>query len=499
MQVILRIGVLASALSLVLASAATAPASAQPVWNLRAADPPAPVAVHGGAVRLLATAFDRWEPDAAGGHAAGGHAASGLGAAAERVLLDVLPAPLRAACSAMVSRWGADPANTPRLAVRPLWKEPAGRWAVIAYRCGSHHPNYLDRYYDERLAALDLDPDGGTLRVLEDPRACPGCSPLGRFAPAAAVTTHAAHGATLLAIPMTVDSENPCCNGLESSREEREVWLAVSPATVGLAASLILGEETEAHSLGGGGWATVRHAERFRDEDPDQGVRGLVLWHHTRETFWPEAPLPDTAGAPVPMVEPVVTIRDAGTTRLRWNHTGLRFDTIAPGPRPDDDWSRAERAIVRLPASAFPHAPAAVRDSLDALGCLVPQSGERDAPHNLIRGNLAAPDQTDWAALCSRGGESAVVVFWGGPERCDDVLPPTPDHDWLQGVGRGQIAYSQIIGTADPDAIRRMAAAFDGPTPPPMDHQGLNIAFAGKASSIRYCYQGQWLVLQGMD
>lgn len=472
-----------TALAVVLLVAVPVPAAAQASWHVPGADPPPAVAVPGGTVRLLELAFQRWSD----------RASPGLGDVAEAVLVGLLPPTLRAACEGLIGYWGADPANIPRLRARPLWRDPDGRMAVVAYRCGSEHPGYRGRYLDERLAWLELSPGGGAMRFIEDPRAEPGSLFLGRFGDAAAVVARAAPGATLLAIPMVVDSDNPCCGGPESSREEREVWLAVTPGSVGLAASLHTGGEAEGHIHGEGGWLAVRHVERFLAE-AEEGIVGITLWHHLRETFWPE-PEDEVAEAP----EPETRILHAGATRFQWNSRALRFDSVAPD-HADDEWSRADAAIVRLPPESFAMAPSAVKDSLDALGCRVPQTGERAEPHNVVEGSFADPDQRDWAALCSRGGESAIIVFWGGPVRCSSVHPPTPDRAWLQAMGPAGIEYSQFLGAVDPDVILRLAEAFDGPPPPfPLEHQGLQVAFAGKASGILYCHDGRWLGLQGMD
>lgn len=43
-----------------------------------------------------------------------------------------------------------------------------------------------------------------------------------------------------------------------------------------------------------------------------------------------------------------------------------------------------------------------------------------------------------------------------------------------------------------------MYEAFGGPTPPPIDHDGLD-EYTGKASVVHYWYDGKWLTLQGMD
>jgi hypothetical protein len=38
-----------------------------------------------------------------------------------------------------------------------------------------------------------------------------------------------------------------------------------------------------------------------------------------------------------------------------------------------------------------------------------------------------------------------------------------------------------------------------GPAPPPITHQGIDEAFAGKASTVQYCHYGKCLSLTGAD
>jgi len=41
--------------------------------------------------------------------------------------------------------------------------------------------------------------------------------------------------------------------------------------------------------------------------------------------------------------------------------------------------------------------------------------------------------------------------------------------------------------------------AYGGPEPPPIEHQGIDDAFLGKASITWYFHKGKWLRLQGAD
>jgi hypothetical protein len=164
-----------------------------------------------------------------------------------------------------------------------------------------------------------------------------------------------------------------------------------------------------------------------------------------------------------------------------------------------DEWDEAERRIRRLDPFTFSELPQSIVAQLQARGCTVPQSYALDRPHNVVRGSFATKYQEDWAVLCSRDGLSEIQVFWGGPARCNAVLKKSPDRGWLQGMGSQGIVYSQAIDSAGRERIQSFHEAFGGPQPPPVDHDGIEHVFVGKASIVHYCYEGRWIELTGMD
>ena len=57
----------------------------------------------------------------------------------------------------------------------------------------------------------------------------------------------------------------------------------------------------------------------------------------------------------------------------------------------------------------------------------------------------------------------------------------------------------RALRVADRRYIREQHAAFGGPQPPPLDHDGINDIYVEKASVVWYWYRGKWLHLQGAD
>ena len=180
---------------------------------------------------------------------------------------------------------------------------------------------------------------------------------------------------------------------------------------------------------------------------------------------------------------------------LLWLHQSVALSAQTP-----EQWEAAVSTVRRLPPDSFPRLPVAIRSALSARGCSVPQSFVEGAPHNVISGCFAQAQQRDWAVLCSRHDSSSVLIFWGGRGTVPpDELGWTADAGFLQGIGAGRIGYSHVIAVAGPERIRAYREAFGGPLPKRLDHDGLEDAFADKASTVLYLEKGRWLSLTGAD
>ena len=192
---------------------------------------------------------------------------------------------------------------------------------------------------------------------------------------------------------------------------------------------------------------------------------------------------------------------------MRWKERGLAFTLkllvcsccLAQSVMTNADWDGADLMTKRLPSPAFKQLPANLIRDLQQRGCTVPQEHFTKEPHNVIRGEFARPGQTDWAALCSINRVSKILVYWGGSENKPAEIGGTEDKGFLQTLGDGVIGYSRLIAPVGGKSILAYYAEFGGPKPPPIDHQGIEDAFVGKASVIRYFYGGNWLTLQGAD
>jgi hypothetical protein len=166
-------------------------------------------------------------------------------------------------------------------------------------------------------------------------------------------------------------------------------------------------------------------------------------------------------------------------------------------------WDAADREVRRLPPAAFTQLPKNLVADLDRRGCTIPQVPSEvsmsKALQSVIRGEFQKPGQTDWAVLCSVGRVSSILIFWNGSEVKPAEIAKRDDIDGLQGWTGGEAVYSRLIDPVGKQYIMQHYQAYGGPKPPPLNHQGINDVFVGKASVVMYRYGGKWLQLSGAD
>jgi hypothetical protein len=182
-------------------------------------------------------------------------------------------------------------------------------------------------------------------------------------------------------------------------------------------------------------------------------------------------------------------------------HPALRYAQEEPPPTAEE-WRRAARQIRWLPPSAFKDAPKWVVDDLAASGCTIPQPSPAGEPVNLIRGQFARRGEWDWAAVCSKGGKSRVVILWGGQPACPSDLWEVEDADRLEVMAPGEIGYDFTLIHLGPGAIRKDIHDWE---PPPWEakvkavtHDGIELG-TGKGADILYCRSGEWTVVASGD
>jgi hypothetical protein len=141
-------------------------------------------------------------------------------------------------------------------------------------------------------------------------------------------------------------------------------------------------------------------------------------------------------------------------------------------------------SVSRLDPSVFTAAPVAVRSGLKQQGCTIPQTFSTSRPENVVRGSFTKPNAKEWAALCSVGGISEVLVF-----SATSTLPlarfgKVADENFVQTIAPDRRGYSRRLHTI------------------PLPGRGLNgveDAFLEKASTVWVYERGRWQEKLGGD
>lgn len=154
--------------------------------------------------------------------------------------------------------------------------------------------------------------------------------------------------------------------------------------------------------------------------------------------------------------------------------------------------SIAPRSIRRLPP--------AVRETLHARGCRIPESGALgDRWQNVARGHFTAAGSDDWAVLCLEHGETRILVFRGSSGEVFADLARRPLRENLTGDRQpdGTLIFDRSVGAASPVIIRRYFS-YRNEKAPPLAHDGINDADQ-KGSTVWYYAGGRWVSWDGAD
>jgi hypothetical protein len=150
-------------------------------------------------------------------------------------------------------------------------------------------------------------------------------------------------------------------------------------------------------------------------------------------------------------------------------------------------------------ASAFAKLPVEVTVDLQRRGCRIPQLGDIHEKTNVIRGEFAKAGQIDWAVLCSIHGISRILVYWSGSAQNPAEIARFGDNNYIEQDALGGVQFQREIEPVGERFIMKHYRAYGGPTPPPIDHQGIDDAFVGKGSFTWYLHGGKWMKLSGAD
>jgi hypothetical protein len=170
--------------------------------------------------------------------------------------------------------------------------------------------------------------------------------------------------------------------------------------------------------------------------------------------------------------------------------------------------AKKDTAVRKLQPADVAELPPAFVEKLNARGCVIPQFGEvgragesgglaaANEATNVIHGEFARHGQDDWAVLCSKGGSSTIVIFWGKPTACPASLARLEDAHYLKRGKDKKVRYSRAIrALGESDLGDRAGAAGLKP----FKHQGIDDRFVGKSSAFFYCSEGKWKIFPAKD
>jgi len=162
------------------------------------------------------------------------------------------------------------------------------------------------------------------------------------------------------------------------------------------------------------------------------------------------------------------------------------------------------KAAAHIQPWEFPGLPQAIATDLEQADCTIPKAYFLSGFQNAITGEFTRPGQTDWAVICAHADAMSLRVYRNGQlpaemvgRSWNDQFRLVPDNQsssdphWIYG-------YNYKISALNRDTIVAHAG-YGGPTPPPIDHQGLDLYCCEEASTTYYWYENQWLPLGGAD
>jgi hypothetical protein len=184
-----------------------------------------------------------------------------------------------------------------------------------------------------------------------------------------------------------------------------------------------------------------------------------------------------------------------------------------------------DTAIRKVQPGEVPGLPVEFVEKLNARGCGIPQFGEvgRSASSagnragdaagresngtaggsamdggttNVIHSEFARHGQEDWAVLCSKGGSSTIVIYWGKTTACPASLARLEDAHYLKRGTDKKMRYSRSIRALGKSELgdRAGIAGLKG-----FSHQGIDDRFVGKSSAFFYCSEGKWKIFPAKD
>jgi hypothetical protein len=157
--------------------------------------------------------------------------------------------------------------------------------------------------------------------------------------------------------------------------------------------------------------------------------------------------------------------------------------------------------IHHLPVSSFPLLPAAIQESLNRRGCLIPQTYEAYHPENVVHASLERAGSSDWAVLCSADGTVSLLGFFGSRSASAQplVLASAPETERLQTHDpSGVLGFNWGIDPASPQQVHEAQAGLEQ-RPARIDHDALADSIVERHTVYHFFAKNVWTLLEMPD
>jgi hypothetical protein len=223
-----------------------------------------------------------------------------------------LPQDFASACRAMIQPWGTEAQGTDSWSVRILQHENNTAWVV--FRCSSTLAVYAENY-DERLAMLNLA--AGMLDFVPLAPNLENDSDLYHFQFNRTLLLPQAVG---VAFDVSVDNNNPCCDGGDHVSSTRLILMALTPSGPKEVLDIIVGQDYYSHDDVDGDSETIYKAELDFEHDSEGHIPSVkALYREETKQFDLNGHLREDQPPP-----------RTGTEIFRWDAASLRFVKAAP-------------------------------------------------------------------------------------------------------------------------------------------------------------------------
>lgn len=154
--------------------------------------------------------------------------------------------------------------------------------------------------------------------------------------------------------------------------------------------------------------------------------------------------------------------------------------------------------VDHLPPASYPQLPQPVTDELSRRGCLIPQTYAAHRPENVIHGSFEQEGSSDWAVLCSAGGEAKLLVFFGSDLAHPVTLASAEETQRLQPYPGGtEWGFNWGIDPVTPKAVYDLQTGM-WPRPKRLDHDAVadSVVDFDQKTTYHYFSEGRWTVIK---